>query len=135
MTTEKLRNRLADAELTHYRKGGIGHRGGNTSKAGALKVHSDGSAATQTALVLAAYERAGPTGGTAATIFEAVKDKVPSLHTVRSRIRPLVVSGQLADSGRVEDGGFGVMVKVWVLARYAPPRPDNGQADLFGKVS
>ena len=135
MTTQKLRERLFDAGMRPYPKGGVGHRGGNTSKAGALKVHSDGSAATQTGLVLAAYERAGPTGGTAATIYEALKGNVPSLHTVRSRIRPLVMEGKLADSGRVEDGGFGVMVKVWVLARYAPPKPDDGQADLFGEAA
>jgi hypothetical protein len=124
------------ADTPEYRKNGIGHRGGATSRAGAIKVHNDGSAATQMALVLAAYERAGPAGGTAATIYDALKDKVPSLHTVRSRIRPLVVSGKLADSGRVEDGGFGVMVKVWVLARYAPPPADaEGQGELFGQAA
>ena len=123
-------------DLPHYRKSGIGHRGGETSKAGARKVHNDGSAATQIGLVLNAYERFGPAGATAAAIYDALKDKVPNLHTVRSRIRPLVVSGKLADSGRVEDGGFGVMVKVWVLARYAPPPADaDGQRDLFASVT
>ncbi len=123
-------------DTPEYRKDGVGFRGGPTSKAGARKVHKDGSAATQIALVLNAYERFGPTGATAATIYEAIEDKVPSLHTVRSRIRPLVVSGKLADSGRVEDGGFGVMVKVWVLARYAPPPADEeGQGDLFGRAA
>lgn len=124
-----MRNELPDYPA------GPGHRGGETSRAGALKVYGDGSAKTQTAAVLRAIEAAGEVGATAAEIFEVEPDKMIDLHRVRSRISPLVRDGKVADSGRTRDGGFGVMVKVWVAARYAPPVADDGQTSLFGSAA
>lgn len=114
---------------------GPGHRGGATSRAGALKVHKDGTAATQTAIVLAVILEAGPNGVTAAEIYAQLRDQIPDVHVVRSRISPLFRDGKVADSGRVRDGGFGVHVRVWVAPQFAPPPPESDQADMFGKAA
>lgn len=114
---------------------GPGHRGGATSRAGALKVHASGVAQTQTALVLAVILAAGEGGVTAIEIYNQLRDRVPDVHVVRARISPLAHAGKVADSGRVRDGGFGVKVKVWVDPQFAPPAPDDGQGALFDKAA
>lgn len=124
----------ASARLPRYPRG-PGHRGGATSRAGALKVHSDGTAQTQTTLVLAAILAAGENGATAIEIYNGLRDDIPDVHVVRARISPLFKAGKVADSGRVRDGGFGVNVKVWVAPQFAPPPPESDQADMFGKAA
>ena len=112
---------------------GPGHRGGATSRAGALKVHASGAAQTQTALVLAIILAAGEGGVTAIEIYNQLRDRVPDVHVVRARISPLLKAGKVADSGRVRDGGFGVKVKVWVAPQFAPPPPLDPQGGLFAQ--
>lgn len=121
-------------DLPRYPRG-PGHRGGATSRAGALKVHSDGTAQTQTSMVLAAILAAGPEGVTAIEIYNQLQDRIPDVHVVRARISPLFRDRKIADSGRVRDGGFGVRVKVWVAPQYAPPPPEDDQADMFGEAA
>lgn len=127
-------NRADDDNLPHY-PSGPGHRGGATSKAGAIKVHRDGSAKTQSSMILRQVEDAGANGNTAAEAYAALADDVPDVHVVRARISSLVREGKLADSGRTRDGGCGVQVKVWVAARFAPPKDDDGQADMFASAA
>ena len=123
-----------DDELPRY-PSGPGYRGGATSRAGALKVHKDGSAKTQTTLVAKAIEAAGPNGATAQEVYASLGDDIPDLHAVRARIAPLVQSGKIVDSGRVRDGGSGVKVKVWLASAFAPPKADDGQGSLFGEAA
>jgi len=121
-------------DLPHYPQG-PGYRGGETSRAGALKVFSDGTAQTQTGLVLAAILAAGENGVTAIEIYNSLRDQVPDVHIVRARISPLFKAGKVADSGRTRDGGFGVQVKVWVAPQFAPPPPEDAQGGLFEKAA
>lgn len=123
-----------DDELPRY-PSGPGYRGGETSRAGAVKVHKDGSAKTQMLLVQKAIEAAGPNGATAQEVFASIGDDIADLHRVRARIAPLVRIGKVVDSGRVRDGGSGVKVKVWLAAAFAPPKDDDGQGSLFGEAA
>lgn len=80
------------------------------------------------ARVHSTIEQSGSLGCTSDKVAE-VLDLTPV--QVRARIAELHAAKRVADSGRRDFLGSGRRGVVWVLAKYGPPPPDDGQLDML----
>lgn len=129
MTTKDIR----DDDLPPYGKGNraAGFRDDDASRDGARKVNRDGTCKTQCAFALSVVEAAGPEGISSYGVYEADDAPFRDLSTCRARLSNLKTEGKIVKKGERTPGEAGVAVNLWIAARYAPPKEDDGQAELF----
>lgn len=89
-------------------------------------------ARTIRANVFAVVQSAGSRGAIGFEVAEALGLDV---HQVRSRLSELYAAKRIVPGVERREGAAGRSNVVWVLPEYGPPRPDDGQADMFAEAA